>query len=290
MKILLCRYTQIGSRGDMLLATPVFKALKERYPQCHITVYTAPHLAVIIKGNPYIDEITCKMPSKFKFDRIIYLDYIKLSNVLHIIDAFGINAHLKLIDKKPYIYLGKEHLKEAKRFRDTCGIHKHDLAIAIHMGPTWPERMWFKERYIEVAEYFKRHYNAKFIELSQFEGMGMGIGIDITGKTSIHQTAAILKGCKLLLCVDSFVLHLASAVDTPTVALFGCTNPQMRLPFNDVSIAPDTPSKCRYCYHWDQTRLSNLCIRDRIYCMESITSESVIQAMEELLIKTGSIK
>lgn len=290
MRILLCRYNEIGGRGDMLLATPVFKALKEKYPKCRITVYTSPHLAVIIKGNPYVDEITCKMPSKFKFDRIIFLDYIKLPSDLHIIDAFAINAGVTLVDKKPFIYIGDEHYREAQRFFDTFGITKQDISIAVNMGPTWPERMWVKERYAEVADYFKRNYNAKFIELSQFEGMGMGIGIDLTGKTSIRQAAAILKGCKLFLCVDSFLLHLASTVDTPTVCIFGCTNPKQRLPFNDISVAPDTPSSCRYCYHWDQTRLWNLCIRDRIYCMESVTSESVIQAMEGLLIKTGAIR
>jgi ADP-heptose:LPS heptosyltransferase len=290
MKILVHRHTQIGGRGDMLLATPIFKALKERFPGSHITVYTAPHLAVIIKGNPYIDVITCKVPSWFKFDKIVHLDYIKLPSDLHIIDAFAINARIPVVDKKPFIYIGEEHHREAQRFFDTFNLTKDDLTIAVNMGPTWPERMWIKERYLEAADYFKRHYNAKFIELGQFEGMGMGLGIDLTGKTSIRQTAAILKKCKLLLCVDSFVLHLASAVDTPTIGLFGCTNPKQRLAFNDISIAPDTPSQCRYCYHWDQTRLSNLCIRDRIYCMESISSESVIQAMEGLLIKTGSIK
>ena len=191
MRILVYRYTQIGGRGDMLLATPIFKALKERYPDCHITVYTAPHLAIILKGNPYIDEITCKVPSRFEFNKIIQLDYIRLSSDLHVIDAFAANAHITLVDKKPYIYIGEEHHREAQRFFDTLHLDRNDLAIAVNMGPTWPERMWIKERYIEVADYFKRHYHAVFIELGQFEGMGMGLGIDLTGKTSIRQTAAV---------------------------------------------------------------------------------------------------
>ena len=291
VNILIQRYhTQVGGRGDILLATPVFKALKQKYPNCHITVHTAPHLAIILRGNPYIDEITVRPPSKFRFNKVVLLDYIKLPSHLHIIDAFAINAGVTLTDKKPYIYIGPEHHREAKRFFDTFKLTGDDLTIAVNMGPTWPERMWIKKRYIEVANYFKKHYNAKFIELGQFRGYGMGLGIDLTGRTSIRQTAAILSRCKMLLCVDSFVLHLGSTVDVPTVGLFGCTNPKQRLPFNDISVAPDTPSPCRYCYHWDQTRLSNLCIRDRIYCMESITTESVIKTMKDLLKKVGAIQ
>lgn len=290
VKILVHRYTQIGGRGDMLLATPIFKALKGKYPGSHITVYTAAHLALILTGNPYIDEITCKAPSWFRFNKIVHLDYIKLPSNLHIIDAFAVNAGVTLKDKKPFIYIGEEHHREAERFFNFYNLTDDDLTVAVHAGPTWPERMWFRERYIKVADYFKEHYKATFIELGQFKGNGMGLGIDLTGKTSIRQTAAILSRCKLLLCVDSFVMHLAGAVDTPVVGLFGCTNPKQRLPFNDISLAPDTPSNCRYCYHWDQTRLSNLCIRSRIECMESISPESVIRAMENLLAKTGAIK
>jgi len=289
MRILVERYNALGGRGDILLATPVFPALKEKFPGCHITLFTAPHLAVIMAGNPHIDEITCKRPRRSGFDRVIRLDYIRLPANLHIIDAFAINAHVKLENKKPFIYLSDSHHREAQRFMDFYGLRDSDLTIAVHRGPTWPERMWPQKRYPKAADYFKEKYNARFIELSQFKGMGLGLGIDLTGKTSIRQTAAILKRCKLLLCVDSFLLHLASAVDTPTVALFGCTNPALRLPFNDISTAPETPSKCRWCYHKDQRRQSNLCTRDRIYCMESISVESVIESMETILRKTGAI-
>jgi len=283
LKILLCRYTAIGGRGDILLATPTFRALKKKYPNCHITLYTAPHLAIIIRNNPHVDRIVTTKPNFDEYDQVIHLDYIKLPSHLHIIDAFAINAGVELPSKKSYLYVGKKHFREAERFRWYYGIKPDDITIAVHKGPTWPERMWQDEKYIEVARYFKEKYGAKFIELSQFEGMGLGLGIDLTGKTSIRQTAAIVKGCTMLLCVDSFVLHIAGAMGTPVVALFGCTNPAQRMPFDDISIAVDTPCECKHCYHWDQSRLFDVCRRDRIYCMEAITVESVIEAMEKLL-------
>lgn len=46
-------------------------------------------------------------------------------------------------------------------------------------------------------------------------------GVSLAGKTSLAETAAILKGAKLLVSGDSGVLHLAVGVDCPTVALFG---------------------------------------------------------------------
>jgi len=46
-------------------------------------------------------------------------------------------------------------------------------------------------------------------------------GVNLAGKTTLAETAVILKGAKLLISGDSGVLHLAAGVDCPTVALFG---------------------------------------------------------------------
>lgn len=43
--------------GDVILATPVFRALKETFPSCYVAVLAKPHTSKILEGNPYIDEI-----------------------------------------------------------------------------------------------------------------------------------------------------------------------------------------------------------------------------------------
>ena len=52
-KILITRTDRIG---DVLLSTPVFRAVRDAYPESHIAVLVRPYAKDIVEGNPYIDE------------------------------------------------------------------------------------------------------------------------------------------------------------------------------------------------------------------------------------------
>ena len=60
-----------------------------------------------------------------------------------------------------------------------------------------------------------------------------GHAIDLTGQTSLRQLAAILSRAALLVGNDSGPIHLAAAVDCPTVAVFGPTDPEITFPYED---------------------------------------------------------
>lgn len=53
-KILIVKLDHIG---DLLLATPVFQAIKNKYPNAYLTVVVNPSSAVVLKNNPYIDKV-----------------------------------------------------------------------------------------------------------------------------------------------------------------------------------------------------------------------------------------
>lgn len=61
--------------------------------------------------------------------------------------------------------------------------------------------------------------------------------IKVISPTDIGKLAAIIAGANLMLCTDSAPMHLAVAVGTYTIALFGPTDPQRLLPNNGRSIA-----------------------------------------------------
>lgn len=58
--------------------------------------------------------------------------------------------------------------------------------------------------------------------------------IDLVGQTSIPELCDILRQCRLLVCVDSGPMHLAAALGTPTVALFGDEDPRLWGPYGQV--------------------------------------------------------
>ncbi len=55
---------------------------------------------------------------------------------------------------------------------------------------------------------------------------------DLTGKTTLEETAAVMKKCKVIVTHDSGPMHLASAVGRPVVSIFGPTDPREYYPLN----------------------------------------------------------
>ncbi len=99
--------------------------------------------------------------------------------------------------------------------------------------------------------------------------------IDFLGKTNLRELAALIKKASLLITNDSAPLHIASAVNTPTVAIFGPTNEDKYGPLASKSIvlrkrlkcAPCEKAQCRYNYE----------------CMRQITVDDAINAVKEIL-------
>lgn len=98
--------------------------------------------------------------------------------------------------------------------------------------------------------------------------------INACAKTSVNQLACLIKRCAVFISADSSPLHIAAAVGTPFIALFGPTDPRRHLPAaknyavikKDLSCSPCYKSKCR-------TK----------ECMELITPQEVLEAIEKLL-------
>lgn len=94
---------------------------------------------------------------------------------------------------------------------------------------------------------------------------------------SLPRLAAVMRAADLFIGVDSGPMHLAAAVDVPTVALFGPTPPACWRPWSDRAVVVEGDCACRKVnkYH---------CPKDRtMKCLEQIEPGSVIAAAEEML-------
>jgi len=98
--------------------------------------------------------------------------------------------------------------------------------------------------------------------------------INTCGKTTVNQLACLIKKCAAYISADSSPLHVAAAVQTPFVALFGPTDPRRHLaPARDyVLIKKNLP--CSPCY---KTKCKHK------ECLEQITPEEVLQAVLKII-------
>ncbi len=67
-------------------------------------------------------------------------------------------------------------------------------------------------------------------------------GLNLSGKTTLRELASVLAACDLLVSGDSGPMHLAVAVGTPTVALFGGTDPRRHGPYGTGHVVLHKPA------------------------------------------------
>ena len=88
------------------------------------------------------------------------------------------------------------------------------------------------------------------------------------------ELAALLERSALLLTNDSGPMHLAAAVGTPLVAVFGPTNPSRTGPYSDRAVVVNSAAHCAPCYR-------RQC--DRLVCLHEVRVQSVLRYAQALL-------
>lgn len=119
------------------------------------------------------------------------------------------------------LYIEKQLLKN--------GVKTDRPLIIVNPGSNWPSKMWPVENFVETIKGLKSKTDASFIvtgsaseiPLAEMIKKGAGDISVLTGKTTLHQLAALLKKTSLFITNDTGPMHLAIAIGTPVVAIFG---------------------------------------------------------------------
>jgi ADP-heptose:LPS heptosyltransferase len=163
--------------------------------------------------------------------------------------------------------------------------------VAFHPSAGWygPGRKWDPRRFAEVADTLFRESDCQIVAVGSEEdrcdvdrmlGAMQCPHLDLMGKTTIGELAAILALCDLVVANDSGVGHLASAVHTPVISVFGPSNDRAYRPLTSTVVAADLP--CRPCFYRGYERgLPNGCGTRQ--CMELVTSTMVAREAQRVL-------
>jgi len=111
-----------------------------------------------------------------------------------------------------------------------------EKAVAIHPATSNPKKRWEAARFAQLGDIFaKLGYAVIFVggkeeaeECHNVMSLMKAKPINLTGKTSLKELAAVLKKCLLLVSNDSGPVHISAAVGTPVIALFGKADPGSR--------------------------------------------------------------
>ncbi len=104
--------------------------------------------------------------------------------------------------------------------------------IGIHPGGSSLDKRWPEKQYAELADRLAHHYNATILllhgpgeeALTRNVQKAMKFPAITHAPETIRRLGALLSCCDLVVCNDSGPMHLAAALDVPTVAIFGPTD------------------------------------------------------------------
>jgi heptosyltransferase-2 len=159
--------------------------------------------------------------------------------------------------------------------------------IGIAPGATYgPAKKWLAERFAAAADRLGKDLDAQVVlfggktdwetaeQVRKQARTGM---INLAGLTSMEETIYLISQCRLFISNDSGLMHVAGALNIPTVAIFGSTNPVTTSPAGERTILVRKPASCSPC-------LKKTCPTD-FHCMTMITVDDVVAAAHTLLQK-----
>ena len=138
---------------------------------------------------------------------------------------------------------------------------------------------WYPQRFQEVCAGLTREFTV--IQLgSELDPKLDGV-MDLRGKTSLRQSAAILANARVFVGLVGFLMHLARAVDCRSVIVYGGRETPLQTGYTANQNLP-SPVECSPCW------LRNTCAYDR-KCMDMITVPQVIAAARDQIARYGTL-
>ena len=158
--------------------------------------------------------------------------------------------------------------------------------IVIHPTSRWSFKEWEISRWGEVIDSLTRNGYEVLVscgpdprEIKTAEMLAEGVdNAKVTrGKTTLRELAVLIENASLFVGVDTVAMHIAAAVGTPIVALFGPSSEWSWSPWQVPQrlVLGDCPCKISRKFTCDKSRL--------LPCMESIKTSDVLQAVDDLI-------
>lgn len=217
-------------------------------------------------------------------DPVLYpADYQTIHHVLlykHLLTPLNI----PLSQTSPRLYVTEEEQKAVQNKLDSFHIPKNSLIVGVNPGAAYgAAKCWIPERFIEVTKklledprvyvlYFGDPAGTSLVE-TICKGLSDRV-INLAGKTTLRELIAFIEACTVFLTNDSGPMHVASALGTPLVALFGSTSDIRTGPYGGGEVIHKR-APCSPCYQ-------RVCPID-FRCMKEISVDEVYARLRKLL-------
>ncbi len=222
----------------------------------------------------------------FLLNRGIKDDLIEMPPVEHqfrVLKSMGIDYHPDVQLELWPSNKDEEYIAELLN-AEWMGTYKDIVGLNLAASARWATKNWPAEHIIKLCDLLAAR-NIRVVLTGQNKdallaryivSKAKSKPVNFVGKTNILQLAALMRRCKVYISPDSAPLHVAAAMNTPIVGLFGPTDPVRHMPPASNKIVFNRELKCAPCY-------SGVCKIKTHSCMKEITPEQVVQKVLDLM-------
>ncbi len=221
----------------------------------------------------------------FLYNKVIHYDPSshEIGRNLSLLRPFGIDH----IEKElPQLFPSFHDRIKVGLFLSDYGIQHVNSIIGVAPGTVWKTKQWLKERFIElIAHLTSKGFHIILIGGDVDTELCKQINNSIpskhvysaAGKLTLLQSAELIRRCKLLISNDSAPMHLAVAMQTPVVAIFGATVPEFGFaPYGKDDVVVEVKDlSCRPC----SIHGGPECPIKTFECMKRITVNDVLNSV-----------
>jgi lipopolysaccharide heptosyltransferase I len=336
--------------GDVTHTLPALNALRQRYPEAHITWLVEEAASGLLVGHPALDRLlisrrqhwarelrqgprralaALKEVGRFlgqlrdtRYDLLLDFQGLLKSGVLVALArakrkvGFGrgmahaegswvflnerlpaVDMNIHAIDRELLLLKGigvespgvvfslpitVEHRQKVEKLLAEHGGERSRPLLAINPQATWPTKLWFSERFAELADRLTgKGWAVVFTgspgdteEIARIIGAMHTPAANLAGATNLLELAALYEMAGVVISTDTGPMHIAAATGTPVVAIFGATAPWRTGPWGEQHRVVRVELPCSPC-------LKKHCPTER-ECMRAISVEMVEAAVHEV--------
>ncbi len=320
LKILIVKLSAIG---DVIHTLPALNAIRQYYPEAHITWLVEEAASDIVKNHCALDRVIISK-RKYWIERLKHFDLDSVKEIFRFIKNLRDTSYDVIIDfqallksgiliglargkRKAGFGRGMEHMEKSYLFLnehipvvsmehhalkrgmillnalgipttgkvdyhlpigagerasagmllDQHGIKQTDLLIAINPVAKWETKLWGSDRFANLADSLIDQYNADIFFTGSMEDFDLiqeimaemnGTAVNLAGLSTLRVLAALYERADVVISTDTGPMHMAAAVETPVVALFGPTAPWRTGPFGSMHQVIRVEMECSPCF------------------------------------------
>lgn len=271
-------FITLSNIGDAVLTTPALMAVHQAYPDAAIDIVGDPRSMDIFLHCPFRDELILKHKGNSPGNLIALIRRLRQRQYDLVVDLrtdglawllrskrrmtklaarpagpHAVQQHLAVVSTLVGENLPGTHIWLNDELRDRAARRlqqfRNQPILAMGPGARWPPKIWASDRFMEVARRVSDKFGAVVLlgdaqERSICDLIESKLRcpcLNLCEKTDILDAAAILELSAVFVGNDSGLGHIASAVGTPAVTVFGPGRPERYHPWDPISLWVTSP-------------------------------------------------